>query len=142
MLGNSYTTYEAQAEARTAGNAMGQSYGLLNNRAAVAFMKKVWASPYKYRIMPVALIHDAIYLVIEDDLEVVEFANKHLTKEMEWQGLPEIWHDEVKLGGDLDLFHPNWSHGITLPRTANKVELCNVVDTAMAKYYAKLKEAA
>lgn len=142
VLGNSYTTYEAQAEARTAGNAMGQSYGLLNNRAAVAFMKKVWASPYKYRIMPVALIHDAIYLVIEDDLEVVEFANKHLTKEMEWQGLPEIWHDEVKLGGDLDLFHPNWSHGITLPRSANKVELCNVVDTAMAKYYEKLKEAA
>ena len=58
---------------------------------------------------------------------------------MEWQDLPEIWHDEVKLGGDLDLFYPNWSHGITLPRTANQVELCNVVDTAMQTYYEKKK---
>lgn len=33
--------YEAAAEGRTAGNALGQSYGLLNNRAAVAFMKRV-----------------------------------------------------------------------------------------------------
>lgn len=137
MLGNSYTTYEAQAEARTAGNAMGQSYGLLNNRAAVAFMKKVWASPYKYRIMPVALIHDAIYLVIEDDLEVVEFANKHLTKEMEWQGLPEIWHDQVKLGGDLDVFYPHWGHGITLKPYWNKDEICANVDAAMQAYYKK-----
>ena len=34
---------EASQEARTAGNALsGQSYGLLNNRAIIAFMKKVW----------------------------------------------------------------------------------------------------
>ena len=84
--------------------------------------------------MPVALIHDAIYLIIDDDLETVEFANKHLTKEMEWQDLPEIWHDEVKLGGNLDLFYPHWSHGITLPRTANQVEIIDTVDAAMHKY--------
>lgn len=140
VLGNRYTTYEAQAEARTAGNAMGQSYGLLNNRAAVAFMKIVWKSKHRLKIMPVALIHDAIYLIIDDDLETVEFANKHLTKEMEWQDLPEIWHDEVKLGGDLDLFYPNWSHGITLSRTANQSEIIDTVDTAMAKYYEKHKK--
>ena len=141
ILGNKFTSNEAKAEMRTAGNAMGQSYGLLNNRAAVAFMEKVWASPYRLKIMPVALIHDAIYLVISNELEVVEWVNKHLTKEMEWQDLPEIAHDEVKLGGDLDLFYPNWSHGITLPRTATKVELCDVVDTAMKKYHEKKKAA-
>lgn len=44
---------EAQAESRTLGNAIsGQSYGLLNNRAANAFMAKVWASPYRYDILP------------------------------------------------------------------------------------------
>lgn len=137
ILGNRYTSYEAQAEARTAGNAMGQSYGLLNNRAAVAFMRKVWKSKHRLKIMPVAWIHDAIYLVIEDDLETVEFANKHLTKEMEWQDLDEIWHDEVKLGGDLDIFYPNWSHGITLTRTADQQEIINIVDIAMEKYRQK-----
>ena len=139
ILGNKFTSNEAKAEMRTAGNAMGQSYGLLNNRAAVAFMEKVWNSPYRLKVMPVALIHDAIYLVISNEIEVVEWVNKHLTKEMEWQDLPEIWHDEVKLGGDLDVFYPHWGHGITLPRTANQVELCNVVDTAMQTYYEKKK---
>lgn len=142
VLGNRYTTSEAKAEMRTAGNAMGQSYGLLNNRAVVEFMKIVWKSKHRLKIMPVALIHDAIYLVIEDNLEVVEFANKHLTKCMEWQDLPEIAHDEVKLGGDLDLFYPHWGHGITLPRAANQDEIYDVVMTAMDKYKLKQKEAA
>lgn len=140
ILGSSYTTYEAQQEARTAGNAMGQSYGLLNNRAAVAFMKKVWASKHRYKIMPVALIHDAIYLIIDDDIETVEFANKHLTEAMEWQGLPEIYHSEVGLGGDLDLFYPNWSHGITLNSKATGQEIIDTVDAKMHEY--EMKKAA
>lgn len=141
VLGNRYTTNEAKAEARTVGNALSQSYGLLNNRAAVAFMKIVWKSKHRLKIMPVALIHDAIYLIIDDDLETIEFANKHLTKEMEWQELPEIAHDKVKLGSDLDLFYPDWSHGITLKRTASKSEICDVVDKAMETYHAKQKKA-
>ena len=135
ILGNRYTTNEAKAEARTVGNALSQSFGLLNNRAAVAFMKIVWKSKHRLKIMPVALIHDAIYLIIDDDLETIEFANKHLTKEMEWQGLDEIWHDEVKLGGDMDIFFPSWAHGITLSRTANQEEICKTVDAAMYDYH-------
>lgn len=137
ILGNSYTTYEAQQEARTAGNAMGQSYGLLNNRAAVAFMKIVWKSKHRLKIMPVALIHDAIYLIIEDDLETIEFANKHLTKEMEWQELPEIAHDEVKLGGNLDLFYPHWANSITLQPNWTQKEICDDVDASMKEYLEK-----
>ena len=111
--------YEAAAEGRTAGNALGQSYGLLNNRAATAFMKKVWASKHRYSIRPVALIHDAIYLLIRDDIEVVEWANRHLIEEMRWQELPEIQHPTVKLGAALDLFYPDWSNPITLPNEAS-----------------------
>lgn len=137
ILGNRYTSNEAKAEMRTAGNAMGQSYGLLNNRAAVEFMSKVWKSKHRLKIMPVALIHDAIYLVIEDGLETIEFANKHLPAAMDWQELEEIWHDEVKLGGDLDVFYPHWGHGITLKAAANQAEICETVDAAMTKYYEK-----
>lgn len=115
--------YEAAAEGRTAGNALGQSYGLLNNRAAVAFMKKVWASAYKYDIKPVALIHDAIYLVIRDDIDVVNWVNQHLIEEMRWQELPEIQHPTVKLGAALDLFWPDWSHPITLPNEATPADI-------------------
>jgi DNA polymerase-1 len=112
--------YEAAAEGRTAGNALGQSYGLLNNRAAVEFMQKVWDSPYRYDILPVALIHDAIYLLIRDRVDVMEWANRELIKSMRWQELPEIQHPTVKLGAALDIFWPDWAHPITLPNDADQ----------------------
>lgn len=115
--------YEAAAEGRTAGNALGQSYGLLNNRAAVAFMKEVWASKYRYDIKPVALIHDAIYILIRNDVEVVEWANRELIKAMQWQELPEIQHPTVKLGAALDIFWPDWAHAITLPNNADETTI-------------------
>lgn len=123
VWGSSNMPYEAAAEGRTAGNALGQSYGLLNNRAAVAFFKKVWNSPYRYRIHPIALIHDAIYLLMEDDVDLIAWANENLVKEMSWQELPEIQHPVVKLGADLDLFWPDWSNGITLPNNGSPEQI-------------------
>ena len=114
---------EAAAEGRTAGNALGQSYGLLNNRAAVAFFKQVWNSPYRNDIVPVALIHDAIYVLIKDNVEIVKWVNDTLIKEMQWQELPEIKHDKVKLGAELDIFWPSWAVATTLPNNSTKSEI-------------------
>ena len=127
MWGGKKVPSAAAAEGRTAGNALGQSYGLLNNRAANAFMGKVWRSPYRHDILPVALIHDAIYLLIRDRLDVVEWANNNLIQEMRWQELPEIQHDQVKLGAALDIFWPDWAHAVTLPNDCDHgkiVEVC------------------
>lgn len=124
--GSSKVPYEAQAEGRTAGNALGQSYGLLNNRACNAFMEAVWNSPYRYDIKPVAMIHDAIYIMVRDDVTVLEFANRELVKAMSWQELPEIEHDEVKLGAQLDIFYPTWNKAVHLPIGADKEQLLSV----------------
>lgn len=123
IFGSSRMPYEAAAEGRTAGNAMGQSYGLLNNRAAVEFMDKVRASKYRLDIKPVALIHDSIYLIIRDNIEVVEWVNRELINSMKWQELPEIAHPTVRLGANLDLFWPNWGNAITLPNDATQDEI-------------------
>jgi Schitoviridae DNA polymerase len=123
ILGHKTTPYAAESEGRTAGNALGQSYGLLNNRAVNAFMKKVWASPYRFDIKPIALIHDAIYLMIRDDINVVEWVNRELIKAMQWQELPELEHDEVKLGAELSIFWPNWSNELSLPNDASQDEI-------------------
>lgn len=123
MWGTGRVPYEAEAEARTVGNAFSQSYGLLNNRAAIAFMKKVWASEFKTEIKPVALIHDACYFIIKDDVRVVEWVNNNLIKEMSWQDLPEIAHDEVKLGAELDIFYKGWHQPITLPNGISQEEM-------------------
>lgn len=126
VFGSRSMPYEAAAEGRTAGNAMGQSYGLLNNRAANDFMQKVWKSKYRLDIKPVALIHDAIYILIRDDIEVVEWANRELIKSMQWQELPEIQHPTVKLGAALDVFWPSWAHATTLPNNADRETIFKV----------------
>lgn len=117
------TPYEAQAEARTAGNALGQSYGLLTNRSVNAFMEDVWASEYRLDIKPAAQIHDAGYFLVRDDVEVVHWLNQHLIKEMQWQELPELQHPSVKLGATLELYHPDWATPVTIPNNASKAEI-------------------
>jgi DNA polymerase-1 len=134
VFGASRMPYEAAAEGRTAGNAMGQSYGLLNNRAAVAFMRKVWTSPYRYDILPVALIHDAIYLIFRDDPEIAAWVNRELINEMKWQKLPELQHPTVKLGANLDIFWPAWHNGITLPNDATASEIITICKDAKHEY--------
>lgn len=119
--GHRTTPFQAEAEGRTAGNALGQSYGLLTNRSMNAFMQKVWDSPYRYDIKPAAMIHDANYFVFRDDVRIIEWINKTLIEEMQWQELPELKHDIVKLGAELDLYWPTWADAITLKNEWNRV---------------------
>lgn len=134
VWGSKHMPYEAAAEGRTAGNALGQSYGLLNNRAAVDFWKKVWASKHRYEILPCALIHDAIYPLVRDTVDAVDFANRELIKSMRWQELPELQHDTVKLGAALDIFWPDWAHPITLPNDCDQATLISVCRKAREDY--------
>lgn len=132
VLNTSKTPHKATAEARSVANAIsGQSYGLLTNRAINAFMKIVWASEYRNDIMPICLIHDAIYLMIRDDIRVIEWVNHHLIKEMQWQELDEIKHDSVHLEAELDIYYPNWANPITLPNNISQTEIKDIVKLNM-----------
>ena len=123
LLNTSKTPYVVSAESRSVGNAMFQSYCQLTNRAVNAFMERVWASEYQYDIMPVCLIHDAIYLMIKNDVEIVKWVNDNLIDCMNWQELPEIQHDQIKLEAELGVFYPDWSNEITLKNhiSANEI---------------------
>ena len=123
----------AEKEYRTAGNALGQSWCLLNSRNANEVMEKVWNSPYKTDILPVGQIHDALYFFIKDDINVLLWFNEVLIKAMEWQDHPDIWHPEVKLGGDLEIFYPDWSHGIEIPNHATKEEIVRILKNESKK---------
>lgn len=128
LLGNSRTPYEAEAEGRTAGNALGQSWCLLNSRAGSEFMAKVRKSKHRLNIRPCAQIHDASYYLIKDDIETVMFCNEHLVKAVQWQDHPDIAHPDVKLGGNLGLFFPNWCHEAELPNGASEAEIRQIVE--------------
>lgn len=124
-------------EGRTAGNALGQSYGLLTNRAMIAFMQKVWSHPeMRLKIQPMSMIHDALYFMVKDEPEVVKFLNDNLIKEMQWQELPEIQHDTVKLGAELDIFWPSWANAVTIP---NYAETSQIIEKCKA-HTLKVKE--
>lgn len=120
LLGNRAALKESEKESRTAGNALGQSWCMLNSRAASEFLQRVRASPYRYKIKLSALIHDAIYLYCWDDLEVLEWVNKHLPECMAWQEDPLIQHDKVKLSGELEIYYPAWSNPIAVPEGSNQ----------------------
>lgn len=128
ILKTRVTLNQAEKEARTAGNAIsGQSYGMLTNRAMIAVMKRVWDSEYRFAIHPCAMIHDALYFIVEEDADCIQWFNEVLIEEMQWQNLPELIHDSIHLGAELELFHPNWGTPIVIPNHANKetiIKLC------------------
>jgi DNA polymerase-1 len=116
--------YEAAAEGRTAGNALGQSWGLLNNRAQNEFMQRVYDSPHAADIHPVAAIHDSLYFLIKHDYNVTHWVNNNLIECMSWQDSPEIYHPEVKLGAELEIYYPSWADAIKIP---NKISLNDLI---------------
>jgi len=116
---------------------MGQSYCMLNSRAASEFMKKVRKSKHRFNIKPCAHIHDAQYYLVRDgDYEALIYLNTDLPKEVSWQDDPEIWHDEVKLSGSVEIFYPNWNHGFDIPNAADQ----NTIKRCILDHLVDLKE--
>lgn len=122
------TPREAEAEGRTAGNALGQSWCLLNSRAWAATMKIVRDSPYRASIRPCAQIHDAGYALVRDDIDSIMFLNEHLVREVNWNNDPEIYHPIVGLGGELSIFYPTWKDEIGIPNGATEDEIISIVE--------------
>ena len=90
-------------------------------------MAKVRKSEHRTSIRPCAQIHDAGYAMIRDDIAPILFTNEHLVKAVKWQDHDDIRHDEVKLGGELSIFWPNWSKEIGIPNNATQDEIFAIV---------------
>ena len=131
ILNTKTTPYEALAEGRTMGNAHGQSYGMLNNRAAIELLERLLASPYALDIKPISHIHDATYYIVRDNLAAIAWLNKNLTECMQWQDLPDIKHNKVKLSGKFSIFYPDWRYPITLPVKATGHEIKEIFNEAL-----------
>lgn len=137
IRGTRKTPHEAEAEGRTAGNALGQSWCLLNSRAGSGFMSKVRRSKYATSIRPCAQIHDAQYYLVRDNVKVLKYANDNVVAECEWQEHPLIAHDEVKLGGEFSIFYPDWSSECALPNRISESEIIQKVSSFWEEYLKK-----
>jgi len=136
VLGTSKTPFEAAAEGRTAGNALGQSWCMLNSRASTEFMGRVRREKYRLDIKPCAHIHDAQYFLIRDDMDVLQYTNEHLANAVAWQDDPLIANDQIKMSGQLELFHPHWGKGFDIPNMASK----ETIITEINKHKKRLEE--
>jgi len=137
---------EAMKEYRTVGNALGQSWGLLNTRAAVEVMHKM-ENPdnydYRLNIKPSAHIHDAQYYLVRNNLKYVRFLNDTLQKAVTWQEDPLIAHDEVKLGGSLAIFYPTWADEMDIPKQATDDDIitaCTRWKNSIRRKYVRKKD--
>ena len=138
ILGSKYTPHQASAERRTVANAVGgQSYGLLNSRAGVAFQELTLQSEHRFNIKPCAHIHDAQYFLVKNNYSTIKWVNDNLVPCVEWQDLPELQRADVKLTGNLGIFHPTWANEIELNHNISNQEIYETMVKGMEKYNGK-----
>tara|TARA_R110000823_G_scaffold12076_4_gene40561 strand:+ start:1420 stop:2169 length:750 start_codon:yes stop_codon:yes gene_type:complete len=134
VLNTSKTPYEAAAEGRTAGNALGQGYCMLNTRAGSEFMGKVRANPdHRLNIKPCAQIHDAGYFLIKDDMPTLMYTNEHLSLAVSWQEDPAIQNEHIKMSGKLAIFHPHWGKEFDIPNQTTVGEVQKLITKHLEK---------
>lgn len=120
----------AAAESRTAGNALGQSWCLLNTRAGIEFNSKLRKSKFATQILPCGSIHDAQYFLVQDNLEALMYINEHLVQAIKWNQHPDIYHPQVGLEGELSIFYPSWAKEIVIPNNASADTITSLTSKA------------
>jgi len=122
---------EVGSEARSASNMVTQSWGMLMNRALIEFNQRLEKSEFKNKVRLINTIHDAGYLLVKAEPEVVEWVNINFVECMKWQeGV--IASDEVKMEAEVD-FGLDWAHQETLHNNATKEE-CKAFIEAVNNY--------
>jgi len=123
LLNRSHMPFEAAAEGRTAGNALGQSYGLLNNYSAIKFMEEVAEANLSHQILPIAQIHDSQYYLVKADPNLLAWINNRLINAMCTIPCSELIHSEVGLEAELEVLYPNMSCSTKLSSNATAKEI-------------------
>lgn len=123
ILGNRATPYTAEAEARSAGNALTQSYCYLNIDTLVRFMEKVWKTDDRYTVLPIASIHDNNLFTIKDTYASVKFFNDEYIKCLQEYSIPALEHPIIKLSGNVEIMHYDWSNPVQLSHDMTLEEL-------------------
>lgn len=126
VLGNSKTPYEAEKEARSANNAVTQSWGMLLNRAMNATNARIEKAGYAMGILPCNMIHDAGYFLVRDTPEHVKFLNDVLIEEMEYNNIDEIRSTDVPMKASLDI-GKSWDKLTSLPNKASLEEIRDAI---------------
>lgn len=118
----------AAKEFLTANNAMSQSHSLMTTVSATEFRKRVEESDYRNDIFLVNFIHDAIYLIVRDDAEIVQWVNTHLIDCMVKSGDDQIRGNiEVPILANLEVGN-SWGEMVELPEDSSIEHILEVLN--------------
>lgn len=128
VLGSKKTPYEAEAEGRSANNAITQSWGVLTNRAVIEFEKRLANMPaYISYVLICNVIHDAIYILIKKDPIIIKWVNDNLIECMEWNDHPAIKNNDVPMEAELEI-GLNLAKQVTVPNSASKKQIEDILN--------------
>ena len=122
LINSALTPTQVKAEFRSANNAITQSYGMLTTIAGYRFQDALFKSKYRYKVLLINQIHDAIYLLMKNEPEVIEWVNNTLISIMGIMDEPKLIDAPVKLESELDI-GVSWDKQITLKNNMNQEEI-------------------
>jgi DNA polymerase-1 len=126
LINRRITPSKVKAEFRSGNNAITQSYGMLTTIAGYRFQDKLFNSKYRYDVLLINQIHDAIYLLIRNDPEVIEWVNKTLIETMCIMDEPRLINAQVRLESELEV-GTSWQEEITLKNNISKEEIKEII---------------
>ena len=124
---NSNDQKTQSSEERSSNNAVTQSWGMLMNRAFIEFDQRIEDAGMSEDIKLINTIHDAVYMLIREDAEVVEWANTNLVECMMWQDHEKLESD-IKMSANLEIGN-TWKDQIEFPNKADITYITGVLDT-------------
>jgi len=120
---NSRNETIAGQEGRSLNNMKIQSYGLLMNRAGILFQERIEAAGYANEVILINQIHDALYLLVKDDAEIVKWVNENLIEVM---NLPYLDDEPVHNESELDIGR-TWKDQVTIKNDTTLEEIKEVL---------------
>ena len=124
LLNTKVTPSVTKNEFRSANNAVTQSHGLMTTVAGTKFKKLLDKSKYRENVLIINFIHDAVYLLIKEDIETIEWVNATLIDCMVNAGDKQVKAGQhiVPIEACLDL-GTHWGDQRELPNNATQEEI-------------------
>lgn len=127
LIDSKITPSAVKAEFRSGNNAVTQSHGLMTTNAGVMFRKRLEKSPYRHQVLLINFIHDAIYLLVEENPEVIEWVNINLIECMVDSGDYQIHgNKEVPILANLEI-GKSWDKQFELPVNCSVTEIIKIL---------------
>ena len=99
---------------------------MLLNRAIIATNAHIEEAGYGEHILPINMIHDAVYFMLKDEPKYIKFLNDVLIEEMQWQEHLTIASNDIRITAEMEI-GKSWADLKLLPNNATLEEIQKII---------------